>query len=125
MRLILALLLLSGAEGGAPRRCRGRDRAPCRGLRAGPADQAACRTGRSHHPRYRSAAPRTIPTSGRPGRRRRHAGLVGVRWVLDSAPLFDAVATCDTVTLVRGGIRGLLRACPAELAARVRAGAGA
>jgi len=46
---------------------------------------------------------------------------VGVRRVLDSAPLFDAVATCDTVTLVRGGIRGLLRACPAELAARVRA----
>jgi hypothetical protein len=49
------------------------------------------------------------------------AGLVGVRRVLDSAPLFDAVATCDTVTLVRGGIRGLLRALPVELAATVRA----
>jgi Transposase DDE domain/Transposase domain (DUF772) len=51
----------------------------------------------------------------------RQVGLVGVRRVLDSAPLFDAVATCDTVTLVRGGIRGLLRALPVELAATVRA----
>jgi len=42
--------------------------------------------------------------------------------VLDSAPLLDAVATLDTVSLVRGGIRGLLRALPAELAAQVRAG---
>src|SRR5918996_2045115 len=51
----------------------------------------------------------------------RQAGLVGVRRVLDSAPLFDAVATQDTVTLLRGAIRGVLRACPAELAAVVRA----
>jgi len=52
----------------------------------------------------------------------RSAGLVGVRRVLDSAPLYDAVATQDTVTLLRGAIRGLLRVCPAELAALVRAG---
>jgi Transposase DDE domain/Transposase domain (DUF772) len=51
----------------------------------------------------------------------RSAGLVGARRVLDSAPLFDAVATQDTVTLLRGAIRGLLRACPAELEAAVRA----
>jgi hypothetical protein len=51
----------------------------------------------------------------------RQAGLLGVRRVLDSAPLFDAVATQDTVTLLRGAIRGLLRACPAELASLVRA----
>ncbi|HZA85225.1 MAG TPA: IS1182 family transposase [Actinomycetes bacterium] len=51
----------------------------------------------------------------------RQAGLVGVRRVLDSAPLYDAVATQDTVTLLRGAIRGLLRACPAELAGLVRA----
>jgi hypothetical protein len=51
----------------------------------------------------------------------RSAGLVGVRRVLDSAPLFDAVATQDTVTLLRGAIRGLLRACSPELAAVVRA----
>ena len=51
----------------------------------------------------------------------RKVGLMGVRRVLDSAPLFDAVATCDTVTLLRGAIRGLLRACPAELASLVRA----
>jgi hypothetical protein len=50
----------------------------------------------------------------------RSAGLVGVRRVLDSAPLFDAVATQDTVTLLRGAIRGVLRACSAELAAVVR-----
>jgi hypothetical protein len=51
----------------------------------------------------------------------RQVGLVGARRVLDSAPLFDAVATQDTVTLLRGAIRGLLRACPAELAGLVRA----
>jgi hypothetical protein len=50
----------------------------------------------------------------------RRVGLVGVRRVLDSAPLLDAVATLDTVTLLRGGIRGLLRALPAELAQAVR-----
>jgi len=50
----------------------------------------------------------------------RQVGLVGVRRVLDSAPLEDAVATQDTVTLVRGAIRGLLRACPPPLAAKVR-----
>jgi transposase len=48
------------------------------------------------------------------------AGLVGVRRVLDSAPLYDAVATQDTVTLLRGAIRGLLRVAPAELASLVR-----
>jgi len=39
----------------------------------------------------------------------RGAGLVGRRRVLDSTALYDAVATMDTVTLVRSGIRGLLR----------------
>jgi Transposase domain (DUF772) len=50
----------------------------------------------------------------------RAAGLVGMRRVLDSAPLHDAVATQDTVTLLRGALRGLLHAYPAELAAAVR-----
>ena len=49
----------------------------------------------------------------------RQAGLVGRRRVLDSTPLYDAVATMDTVTLVRSAIRGLLKAC------RRRAGRGA
>jgi hypothetical protein len=49
------------------------------------------------------------------------AGLVGVRRVLDSAPLFDAVATMDTVTLIRSAIRGVLRAADGELAGEVRA----
>jgi hypothetical protein len=39
----------------------------------------------------------------------RGAGLVGRRRVLDSTALYDAVATMDTVTLLRSGIRGLLR----------------
>jgi len=39
----------------------------------------------------------------------RGAGLVGRRRVLDSTALYDAVATMDTVTLLRQGIRGLLR----------------
>jgi len=38
------------------------------------------------------------------------AGIVGVRRVLDSTPLYDAVATMDTVTLVRSAIRGVLAA---------------
>jgi hypothetical protein len=50
----------------------------------------------------------------------RQVGLVGVKRVLDSAPLEDAVTTQDTVTMVRGAIRGLLRACPPPLAAKVR-----
>jgi hypothetical protein len=51
----------------------------------------------------------------------RQVGLVGVRRVLDSAPLEDAVTTQDTVTMLRGAIRGLLGACPPALAAKVRA----
>jgi hypothetical protein len=38
------------------------------------------------------------------------AGLVGVRRVLDSTPLYDAVATMDTVILVRSAIRRTLAA---------------
>ena len=50
----------------------------------------------------------------------RAAGLVGRRRVLDSTPLYDAVATMDTVTLVRSAIRGLLRACDQDLAGELR-----
>jgi hypothetical protein len=48
------------------------------------------------------------------------AGLLGVKRVLDSAPLFDTVATQDTVTLIRSAIRGLVRAADASLAAELR-----
>src|SRR5207253_5477936 len=48
------------------------------------------------------------------------AGLIGVKRVLDSTPLYDAVATQDTVTLIRGAIRGLLRVCDDALAAEIR-----
>src|SRR4029453_13551878 len=43
-----------------------------------------------------------------------------VRRVLDSAPLEDAVTTQDTVTMLRGAIRGLRGACPPPLAAKFR-----
>lgn len=49
------------------------------------------------------------------------AGLVGRRRVLDSTPIYDAVATMDTVTLVRSAIRGLLKAADADLESVLRA----
>jgi len=50
----------------------------------------------------------------------RAAGLVGRRRVLDSTPVYDAVATMDTVTLVRSAIRGLLQKADAALEAELR-----
>jgi IS5 family transposase len=50
----------------------------------------------------------------------RRAGLVGRRRVLDSTPLYDAVATMDTVTLIRSAIRGLLGSCDRELQSELR-----
>jgi hypothetical protein len=54
------------------------------------------------------------------------AGLVGRRRVLDSTPLYDAVATMDTVTLIRSAVRGLLAAgdADADLVVRLRAAIG-
>lgn len=49
------------------------------------------------------------------------AGLVGLHRVLDSTPLYDSVATMDTVTLLRSGIRNLLRDADGDLQARLRA----
>jgi len=54
----------------------------------------------------------------------KQAGLVGRKRVLDSTALYDAVATMDTVTLIRSAIRGLLRAADAAdppLGGRLRA----
>ncbi len=50
----------------------------------------------------------------------RAAGLVGRRRVLDSTALYDAVATMDTVTLIRSAIRGLLGACEGDLEHELR-----
>ena len=50
----------------------------------------------------------------------RAAGLAGRRRVVDSTPLYDAVATMDTVTLVRSAIRGLPKACDGGLAGELR-----
>lgn len=50
----------------------------------------------------------------------REAGLVGRTRVLDSTPLYDAVATQDTVTLMRSAIRGLLQVCEEGLASELR-----
>jgi hypothetical protein len=48
------------------------------------------------------------------------AGLVGRRRVLDSTPVYDAVATMDTITLIRSAIRGLLRVADTDLEQRLR-----
>src|SRR5881398_3442915 len=51
----------------------------------------------------------------------RQAGLVGRRRVLDSTPIYDAVATMDTITLIRSAIRGLLAVADTDLTAELRA----
>lgn len=50
----------------------------------------------------------------------REAGLVGRKRVLDSTALYDAVATQDTVTLIRSAIRALLRIVDGKLGAELR-----
>ena len=50
----------------------------------------------------------------------KQAGLVGRRRVLDSTPIYDAVATMDTVTLIRSAIRRLLAASDAGLQSELR-----
>ena len=48
------------------------------------------------------------------------AGLVGAKRVLDSTPLYDAVATMDTITLMRSAMRGLLKVVDPVLEAKLR-----
>lgn len=48
------------------------------------------------------------------------AGLVGAKRALDSTPLYDAVATMDTITLIRSAIRGLLKQAGLEPEAQLR-----
>src|SRR5665213_4329852 len=48
------------------------------------------------------------------------AGLVGKKRVLDSTPLYDAVATMDTITLIRSAIRNLLKVADDDLRAELR-----
>ena len=69
-----------------------------------------------------------LAASGRPDRifevtlaAAKAAGLVGRKRVLDSTPLYDAVATMDTVTLIRSGIRGVLKVAGEDLAGELRA----
>jgi hypothetical protein len=68
-----------------------------------------------------------LARSGRPNRifeatlsAAKAAGLVGRKRVLDSTALYDAVATMDTVTLIRSAIRGLLRVADPGLAGELR-----
>ncbi len=49
------------------------------------------------------------------------AGLVGAKRVLGTTPLYDAVATMDTITLIRSALRGLLRVADEALEAELRA----
>jgi hypothetical protein len=51
----------------------------------------------------------------------KEAGLVGRKRVLDSTALYDAVATQDTVTMIRSAIRGLLGVADDALAGELRA----
>jgi hypothetical protein len=51
----------------------------------------------------------------------KEAGMVGRKRVLDSTPLYDAVATQDTVTMIRSAIRGVLRVADEGLGREVRA----
>ena len=51
----------------------------------------------------------------------REAGVVSAKRVLDSTPLYDAVATQDTVTMIRSAIRQLLTAADPTLEAKLRA----
>ncbi len=48
------------------------------------------------------------------------AGLVGAKRLLDSTPLYDAVATMDTITLIRFAVRSLLRVAGIDLEAELR-----
>jgi len=48
------------------------------------------------------------------------AGLVGRKRAFDSTALYDAVATQDTVTMIRSAIRQLLAAVDADLAKKIR-----
>src|SRR6266568_3009143 len=50
----------------------------------------------------------------------RQAGVVGLRRVLDSTPLYDAAATMDTVTLIRSALRGLLAEADPTLEVELR-----
>ncbi len=52
------------------------------------------------------------------------AGLVGKKRVLDSTPLYDAVATMDTITLIRSAIRSVLRVAGNKLEPRLRSALG-
>jgi len=51
----------------------------------------------------------------------RRAGIVSAKRVLDSTPLYDAVATQDTVTMIRSAIRQLLAAVDDTFEAELRA----
>jgi hypothetical protein len=50
----------------------------------------------------------------------RSMGLVGRKRVMDSTALYDAVATQDTVTMIRAAIRALLKVAHPTLAAEIR-----
>jgi len=50
----------------------------------------------------------------------RRAGIMSARRVLDSTPLYDAVATQDTVTMIRSAVRQLLAAADRALEVELR-----
>jgi hypothetical protein len=50
----------------------------------------------------------------------KEAGMVGRRRVLDSTPLYDAVATQDTVTMIRSAIRQVLKVVSKDVESEIR-----
>jgi hypothetical protein len=128
-RVLATVVLLQAHEGLS-------DQEACDRLERDLAWQAAAgvHTGyRAFHPTTLVGLRNRLRASGRPRRLfddtrevATEAGLVGGRArVLDSTPLFDAVATQDTVTQLRSAIRKLLRALDRDyraLGAGVRSG---
>jgi len=126
-RVLATVVLLQAHEGLS-------DQEACDRLERDLAWQAAAgvHTGyRAFHPTTLTGLRNRLRASGRPRRLFEdtravavEAGLLGGRArVLDSTPLYDAVATQDTVTQLRSAIRKLLRALDRDhplLAARVR-----
>ncbi len=76
------------------------------------------RRGSRDRPPSRRAGPPWLPPRAGEGS---PIGGVGLKRVLDYTPLYDAVATMDTITLMLSAMRGLLKVAGTELEAELRA----
>ena len=76
------------------------------------------RRGSRDRPPSRRAGPPWLPPRAGEGS---PIGGIGLKRVLDYTPLYDAVATMDTITLMLSAMRGLLEVAGTELEAELRA----